>query len=65
MPNAHTGTKRAAPIAMLSAPNGATIDEIMAPTGQQSHRVMGALASALKELGLTITPEKFDRKRCV
>ncbi|MCL3882515.1 DUF3489 domain-containing protein [Marivita sp. GX14005] len=55
------GTKQATLIAMLSAPDGATIEEIMAATGWQSHTVRGAMAGALKKkLGLEVTSEKVD-----
>jgi len=55
------GTKQATLIAMLRAPNGATIEEIMAATGWQSHTVRGAMAGALKKkLGLEVTSEKIE-----
>ena len=55
------GTKQATLIAMLRAPDGATIEEIMAATGWQSHTVRGAMAGALKKkLRLEITSEKVD-----
>ena len=55
------GTKQATLIAMLRAPDGATIEEIMAATNWQSHTVRGAMAGALKKkLGLTITSEKVE-----
>ncbi len=55
------GTKQATLIAMLRAPNGATIAEIMAATGWQSHTVRGAMSGALKKkLGLNITSEKEE-----
>lgn len=55
------GTKQAALIAMLRAPDGATIEEITAATGWQSHTVRGAIAGALKKkLGLDVTSEKVD-----
>lgn len=55
------GTKQATLIAMLRAPGGATIEEIVAATGWQSHTVRGAMAGALKKkLGLTIISEKVD-----
>jgi hypothetical protein len=55
------GTKQAKLIAMLRAPNGATIEEIMAATGWQSHTVRGAMAGALKKkLGLEVTSEKVE-----
>lgn len=56
-----TGTKQAALIAMLRAPGGATIDEIVEATGWQPHTVRGAFAGALrKKLGLEVTSEKVD-----
>lgn len=55
------GTKQAKLIEMLRAEGGATIDEILAATGWQSHSVRGAFAGALrKKLGLTITSEKIE-----
>jgi hypothetical protein len=55
------GTKQAALIAMLRAPDGATIQEITAATGWQAHTVRGAIAGALKKkLGLDVTSEKVE-----
>ena len=55
------GTKQATLIAMLSAPDGATIEEIMAATGWQSHTVRGAMAGALKKkVGLEVTSERDE-----
>ena len=55
------GTKQAKLIAMLRAPGGATIEEIMAATGWQSHTVRGTMAGALKKkLGLDVNSEKVD-----
>ncbi|MDR5654388.1 DUF3489 domain-containing protein [Ruixingdingia sedimenti] len=55
------GTKQATLIAMLRAPDGATIEEIMAATGWLSHTARGAMSGALKKkLGLTITSDKVD-----
>lgn len=49
------GTKQAALIAMLRAPEGATIAEIAAALEWEHHTVRGALSGALKKrLGLTI-----------
>ncbi|MBB6012710.1 hypothetical protein HNR59_002055 [Aquamicrobium lusatiense] len=57
------GTKQATLIAILRAPDGATIDEIMAATGWQSHTVRGAMAGALKKkLGLEVTSEKVENR---
>lgn len=59
VPTPRAGTKQATLIAMLRAPQGATIEEIMAATGWQSHTVRGAMAGALKKkLGLDVTSEK-------
>ena len=56
-----TGTKQAKLIEMLRAEGGATIEEITAATGWQSHTVRGAMSGALKKkLGLTITSEKVE-----
>ena len=50
-------------IAMLSQPEGATVDEIAAATGWQRHTVRGAMAGALKKkLGLTIASEKIEER---
>ncbi|MCV2449727.1 DUF3489 domain-containing protein [Paracoccus sp. DMF] len=59
------GTKQAALIAMLRAPDGATIDEIATALEWAGHTVRGAMAGALKKkLGLTVTSEKVaDRGR--
>jgi len=55
-----TGTKQEALIAMLRAPEGATIDEIVAALNWQGHTVRGVLSGALKKkLGLTISSEKI------
>lgn len=60
-PTLREGTKQATLIAMLRAPEGATIEEIMAATGWQSHTVRGAMSGALKKkLGLTITSQKVE-----
>lgn len=49
--------------ALLLAPTGATIAEIMTATGWQQHSVRGAMAGALKKRGLTITSDKADGVR--
>ena len=55
------GTKQDTLIAMLRAPEGATIEEIAAATGWLSHTVRGLMSGALKKkLGLTITSEMVD-----
>ena len=56
-----TGTKQDTLIAMLRAPEGATIDEIVVALDWRSHTVRGAIAGALKKkLGLEVTSEKVD-----
>ena len=55
------GTKQAKLIAMLRAPDGATIEEIMTATEWQSHTIRGAMAGALKKkLGLEVTSGKVE-----
>jgi len=57
------GTKQTTLIAMLRAPDGATIEEIMAATGWQSPTVRDAMAGALKKkLGLEVASEKVERR---
>jgi hypothetical protein len=59
MPTVRPNTKQALMITMLRRPEGATIAQIAAATGWQSHTCRGALAGALKKkLGLTITTER-------
>ena len=55
------GTKQAKLIAMLQAPEGASIAEITAAICWEPHSVRGAISGALrKKLGLTITSEKIE-----
>jgi hypothetical protein len=55
-PIVRAGTKLAMLIGLLQAPDGATMDTIMAATGWQSHTVRGAMSGALgKKLGLIVT----------
>ena len=57
------GTKQALLIAMLRRPEGASIEELVAATGWQSHTLRGAMAGALKKkLGLTIESEKVESR---
>jgi hypothetical protein len=56
-----TGTKQDALIKMLSAPEGATIEEIATALEWAPHTARGAMSGALKKrLGLTITSHKAD-----
>jgi hypothetical protein len=58
-PIVRTSTKQAMLISLLQAPDGATLDTIMAATGWQSHTVRGAMSGALgKKLGLIVTSAK-------
>ncbi|WP_312733856.1 DUF3489 domain-containing protein [Brevundimonas sp.] len=50
-------------IALLKAPDGATMDEMMAATGWQAHSVRGAMAGALRKKGLAATSAKTDGVR--
>lgn len=49
--------------ALLLAPTGTTIAEIMTATGWQQHSVRGVMAGALKKRGLVITSDKVDGLR--
>ena len=60
-PTQRKGTKQAQLIALLEAPEGATIEDIVIATGWLSRTVRGSMSGALKKkLGLTITSEKVD-----
>jgi hypothetical protein len=55
------GTKQATLIAMLRAPDGATIEEIMVALDWAAHTIRGAMAGAFKKkLGLEVTSEKVE-----
>jgi hypothetical protein len=63
VPVIRAGTKQATLIAMLRAPDGATIEEIMAATGWLAHTARGAMSGALKKkLGLEVSSEKDDAR---
>ena len=58
-PTPRAGTKQAMLITLLRAPDGATMDEIVAATGWLAHTARGAMSGALgKKLGLVVTSEK-------
>ncbi|OYU38927.1 MAG: hypothetical protein CFE33_14005 [Pseudorhodobacter sp. PARRP1] len=60
-PTPRAGTKQAMLIALLQAPDGATMDEIVAATGWLAHTARGAMSGALgKKLGLVVTSVKED-----
>ena len=59
LPTLRTGTKQALLVAMLQAPEGATMEEIIAATQWQAHSASGAMSGALgKKLGLVVTSAK-------
>ncbi len=49
--------------ALLLAPSGAAIADLMTATGWQQHSVRGALAGAIKKRGLLVTSDKVDGVR--
>ena len=58
---ARTDTKQAKLIAMLRAPDGATIEEVVKAFGWLPHTARGAIYGALKKkLGLSVTSEKVE-----
>ena len=62
-PKPRAGTKQSTLIALLQAPEGATMEAIIAATGWQSHTVRGAMSGALgKKLGLAVTSAKEDER---
>lgn len=64
-PTPRAGTKQAMLIALLQAPEGATMEEIISATGWQAHTARGVISGALKKkLGLVVTSvKKEDRGR--
>ena len=61
VPMLRAGTKQAMLIELLRAPDGATMDEIVAATGWLAHTARGAMSGALgTKLGLIVTSVKED-----
>ena len=59
LPMPRTGTKQAMLISLLQAPEGATMEAIIAATQWLPHTARGAMSGALgKKLGLVVTSEK-------
>jgi hypothetical protein len=57
-------SKQARVLALLRAPNGATIANVMRSTGWEPHTVRGFLAAVVrKKLGLRLESEKTDGER--
>ena len=60
------GTKQALLIALLQAPEGTSMEEIVAATNWQAHSARGAMSSALGEkLGLIVTSAKEEGRQRV
>lgn len=60
-PVSRSGTKQAKLIALLEAPEGATMEVLIAATGWQAHTLRGAISGALgKKLGLTVISAKEE-----
>ncbi len=60
-PTPRSATKQAMLIAMLKAPEGATMEEITAATQWLAHTARGAMSGALgKRLGLVVTSSKEE-----
>jgi Protein of unknown function (DUF3489) len=62
--SARAGSKLEQMVTMLRRPVGATIEQMVAATGWQSHSVRGAISGALKKKqGLVVKSEKTDGVR--
>ena len=64
-PRQRPETKQAMLIAMLTRPEGATLDQIVEATGWRRHTIRGAISGTLrKKLGLPILAERVYGKTC-
>jgi Protein of unknown function (DUF3489) len=62
--NGAVAVKQAQVVAMLKAPNGATIEKIAAVTGWQHHSIRGFLTAVIrKRLGLDLVSETSSKGR--
>jgi hypothetical protein len=63
-PDAKRRSKKGKVIAMLSRPEGATVDEVASAMGWQRHTVRGLFSGTLKKkLGLTLASAQEERGR--
>lgn len=62
-PDSKAPTKLERMLALLTRPDGATLADLCAATGWQTHSVRGALAGTLKRKGLAITSSTIDGVR--
>jgi hypothetical protein len=57
-------SKKAAILALLGRPDGATLAELMAATGWQEHSARGFISGTLgKKMGLAVESAKRDKER--
>lgn len=62
-PGPRSGSKLAAVISLLRRNQGATLEELVAETGWQTHSVRGAMSGALKKrFKLNITNDKVEKR---
>ena len=63
-PARRTGSKLDAIIKLMRRPKGASIEQMMAETGWQSHSVRGAISGAIKKkLGLAVSSDRTGDER--
>jgi hypothetical protein len=62
-PSMHRPSKLDSLVALLTRPEGATLDELMSATGWQQHSVRGALAGAVRKRGHVVESAVSDSIR--